>query len=167
MRTLLILIALSPFATAADRPGMRDEIDSRAQHFGDISRRIWEFAEVGYKETQSSALLAGELQSAGFHIEPGVADMPSAFTASFGQGKPVIAILGEFDALPGLSQDDVPERKPRVAGAAGHGCGHNLFGTASALAAITVKNWLAAQHKSGTIRFYGTPAEEGGGGKVY
>jgi len=167
MRTLLILIALSPFATAADRPGMRDEIDSRAQHFGDISRRIWEFAEVGYKETQSSALLAGELQSAGFRIEPGVADMPTAFTASFGQGKPVIAILGEFDALPGLSQDAVPERKPRVAGAAGHGCGHNLFGTASALAAITVKNWMTSQHISGTLRFYGTPAEEGGGGKIY
>lgn len=167
MRPLLILIALSSFARAADRPGIRDDIDSRAQHFGDISRRIWEFAEVGYKETKSSALLASELEAAGFHIERGVAEMPTAFTASFGQGKPVIAILGEFDALPGLSQDAIPERKPLTAGAAGHGCGHNLFGTASALAAITVKNWMASQHIAGSLRFYGTPAEEGGGGKIY
>lgn len=93
--------------------------------------------------------------------------MPTAFTATFGQGQPVIAILGEFDALPGLSQDVSPERKPRGAGAAGHGCGHNLFGAASALAAITIKNWLVSQHMPGTIRFYGTPAEEGGGGKIY
>src|SRR5271166_4034735 len=129
MRPLLILTALASLAAAADHPGIRDDIDSRAQHFGDISRRIWEFAEVGYKETRSSALLAGELEAAGFRVERGVAEMPTAFTASFGQGKPVIAILGEFDALPGLSQDALPERRPLVAGAAGHGCGHNLFGT--------------------------------------
>src|SRR6516225_9813067 len=112
--------------SAADHPSMRDEVDSKAQHFGDVSRRIWEFAEVGYKETRSSALLANELKSAGFRIEQGVAGIPTAFTATWGQGKPVIGILGEFDALPGLSQEDVPEKKARVAGAAGHGCGHNL-----------------------------------------
>src|SRR5437764_10319389 len=145
MRTTMFLLVLSTFGTAADRPAMRDEIDSRAQHFGDISRKIWEFAEVGYKETKSSALLASELEGAGFRIERGVADMLTAFTAIYGQGKPVIAILGEFDALPGLSQEDVAEKKPRVAGAAGHGCGHNLFGTASALAAITVKNWMVSR----------------------
>ena len=163
--TLLLCLALP--AAAADHPALRDFIDSRAAHFGDLSKQIWEWAEVGYKESQSSALLQSELRAAGFRVEAGVADMPTAFTATYGEGRPVIGILGEFDALPGLSQEASPERKPRVAGAAGHGCGHNLFGVASALAAITIKDWLVSQHKSGTIRFYGTPAEEGGGGKVY
>jgi aminobenzoyl-glutamate utilization protein B len=167
MRFLLFVLASAALTHAADRPAMRDYIDSRAAHFGDISRKIWEWAEVGYKETQSSALLQNELRAAGFRVQAGVADMPTAFTASFGEGKPVIAILGEFDALPGLSQEASPERKARVTGAAGHGCGHNLFGAGSALAAIAVKDWLLSQRKSGTIRFYGTPAEEGGGGKVY
>lgn len=150
-----------------DRDEMLHKMDSRAQHFGDLSRRIWEFAEVGYKETKSSALLKSELRDAGFRIQENVADIPTAFTATWGQGKPVVAILGEYDALPGLSQEDVPEKKPRVAGAPGHGCGHNLFGVASAFAAIAVKEYLAEKKLPGTIRFFGTPAEEGGGGKIY
>jgi aminobenzoyl-glutamate utilization protein B len=167
MKQLLPFLLLSGLLTAADHPEIRDDVDSKAQHFGDVSRKIWEFAEVGYKETKSSALLASELKAAGFTVETGVAGMPTAFVASFGKGKPVIGILGEFDALPGLSQEDTPERKPRIDGGPGHGCGHNLFGAGSALAAIALKDWLVARKISGTIRFFGTPAEEGGGGKVY
>ena len=180
-RSLIFLCCLSlsiwnislPSTTAVTRaaPDDRDEMlqkmDSRAQHFGDLSRKIWEFAEVGYKETQSSALLKSELRTAGFQIQDNTAGIPTAFIASWGQGKPIIGIMGEFDALPGLSQEAIPEKKARIAGAAGHGCGHNLFGVASAFAAITVKDYLAEKKLPGTIRFYGTPAEEGGGGKVY
>jgi aminobenzoyl-glutamate utilization protein B len=152
---------------AQDRARMMEEMDARGSHYGEISRQIWEWAEVGYKETRSSALLRSELEKNGFRIETNVGGIPTAFTATWGRGKPVIGILGEFDALPGLSQDNVPTRKPIAQGAPGHGCGHNLFGTASAFAAITVKHWLAARNLAGTIRFYGTPAEEGGGGKIY
>ena len=136
---------------AADpRDELLGKIDSKAEHFGRLSRQIWELAEVGYKENRSSDLLKSELRSAGFHIQDNVAGIPTAFSASWGQGKPVIGILGEYDALPGLSQLDIPEKKARVAGAAGHGCGHNLFGAASALAAISIKDHLAAQKIPGT-----------------
>src|SRR6185503_12654406 len=106
--------------------------------------RIWGFAEVGFQEYRSSALLRSELAAAGFKVDSGVAQIPTAFTASYGSGKPVIAIVGEFDALPGLSQEATPDRKAIVEGAPGHGCGHNLFGTASVAAAITVKDWMIA-----------------------
>jgi aminobenzoyl-glutamate utilization protein B len=142
-------------------------IDTKYDQYASIARKIWEFAEVGFQETQSSALLQSTLKDAGFTIESGVAEMPTAFVASYGQGKPVIAILGEFDALPGVSQDAVPELKAVEGRPAGHACGHHLFGTASGAAAIAVKNWLVQNKKTGTIRFYGTPAEEGGSGKVY
>ncbi len=153
-------------------PDERDEIlrkmDSRSEHFGDLSRRIWEFAEVGYKEKQSSDLLKSELRAAGFQIQENIAEIPTAFVAGYGQGQPVIGILGEFDALPGLSQEaGVAEKNARTVGAPGHGCGHNLFGVASAFAAITIKEYLSEKKLSGTIRFYGSPAEEGGGAKVY
>jgi aminobenzoyl-glutamate utilization protein B len=153
--------------TTNDRDLLLRKMDERAEHFGQLSRRIWEFAEVGYKEKQSSDLLKSELRSAGFQLQENTAEIPTAFIASYGSGKPVIGILGEFDALPGLSQDSAPEKKARIAGAPGHGCGHNLFGVASAFAAITVKDYLAERKIPGTIRFYGTPAEEGGAGKVY
>jgi aminobenzoyl-glutamate utilization protein B len=107
------------------------------------------------------------LRAAGFQIQENTGGIPTAFVASWGQGKPIIGIMGEYDALPGLSQEAMPEKKARTAGAAGHGCGHNLFGVASAFAAIAVKDYLAEKKLPGTIRFYGTPAEEGGGGKVY
>jgi aminobenzoyl-glutamate utilization protein B len=150
-----------------DRDQMLRSMEVRAPQFGEISRQIWEYAEVGYKEHKSAALLAAELKKAGFRIEEKYAGIPTAFIASYGSGQPVIGILGEYDALPELSQETVPEHKPRVKGAPGHGCGHNLFGTASALAAITVKEWMQKYNIKGTLRFYGTPAEEGGGGKVY
>lgn len=152
---------------AAERARVLRQMDDTAAHYGQLSRQIWEFAEVGYKETKSSALLRDELRKHGFRIEENTGNIPTAFTATWGSGSPVIALLGEYDALPELSQEDVPERKPRIAGAPGHGCGHNLFGSAVAMAAITVKDYLEQRKLPGTIRFYGTPAEEGGGGKVY
>lgn len=142
-------------------------IDAKYIEYSSIARKIWEFAELGFLETKSTALLQETLKQAGFTIETGVAEMPTAFVASYGQGKPIIGILGEFDALPGVSQDAVPERKTVEGRPAGHACGHHLFGTASTAAVIAVKNWLVQNKKQGTIRFYGTPAEEGGCGKVY
>jgi aminobenzoyl-glutamate utilization protein B len=121
---------------------------------------------MGYQEEQSSALLQKTLKAEGFEITTGVAEIPTAFIASYGSEGPVIAVLGEFDALPGLSQKALPYKVSNDA-KAGHACGHHLFGTASAAAAIALKNYLIGQNMPGTIRFYGCPAEEGGSGKVY
>ena len=162
----LLLLAATPLL-ADDKSALLQTMDARAAHYGEVSRRIWEFAELGFQENQSAGLLKSELRAAGFSLAENVAGMPTAFTAAWGQGKPVIAIMGEYDALPGLSQDSTPERKPLVNGGPGHGCGHNLLGTASLFAAVTIKDWLAANKIAGTIRFYGTPAEEGGDGKLY
>ena len=142
-------------------------LDAKRDVYADVAKQIWNFAEVGYQEEKSSALLQSQLRAAGFTVKTGVAAIPTAFVASWGSGKPIIGIVGEFDALPGLSQKAVPRRDPVQAGEPGHGCGHHLFGTASTAAAIAVKEWLEANHRSGTLRFYGTPAEEGGAGKVY
>ncbi len=152
---------------AANTAAILAGLDTRAAHYGGIAKRIWGLAEVGYMETNSSALLQRELRAAGFTITTGTAGEPTAFVAEFGSGKPVIALLGEFDALPGLSQDSTPERKALIAGGPGHGCGHHLFGTASVAAAIALKEWMVANGVKGTLRMIGTPAEEGGAGKVY
>lgn len=167
--TFLALFLLSPSLLSAqkDAAGVLAALDARATSYAGVARQIWEFAEVGYQETRSSALLQEQLRAAGFTVEAGVADIPTAFVATYGSGKPVIAIMGEFDALPGLSQDAVPSPTPILAGGAGHGCGHHLYGTAAAAAAIAVKDWMVATGGKGTLKFYGTPAEEGGGGKVY
>ena len=159
--------ASTGLAQTVDTNAVLASIDQKAAAYRDVALRIWSWAEVGYQEKQSSALLQEQLSAAGFAITAGVADMPTAFTATWGSGKPVIGIIGEFDALPGLSQAADPNRRAIVDNGAGHGCGHHLFGTASTAAAIAVKEWLAANKRSGTLRFYGTPAEEGGGGKVY
>ncbi len=142
-------------------------VAAHADRFGAVSREIWENPELGFHEIKSSNLLQQELRANGFAVESGVAQMPTAFTASWGSGKPVIALLGEFDALPGLSQKDMPTQEPVQAGAPGHACGHNLLGSASALAAVAIKEEMQARGLKGTIRYYGTPAEEGGGGKIY
>jgi aminobenzoyl-glutamate utilization protein B len=143
-------------------------VDANKERYAAVARQIWEFAELGYQEEKSSALLKSTLAGAGFAVTSGVAGMPTAFTATYGSGTPVIAIIGEFDALPGLSQAaGEAARLPMAAGGAGHGCGHNLLGTAAAAAAIAVKDWLAETRRPGTLRYYGAPAEEGGGGKVY
>lgn len=164
--TLLLLLNCIGFAQK-DKDKVIQSLDAQAGEFTKVAKQIWENPELGYLEEKSSALLKGELEKAGFKIESGVAGIPTAFTATFGTGKPVIGILGEFDALPGMSQEAVPVKQPRVEGAPGQACGHHLFGTGSAAAAIGVKEWLVNNKKSGTIRFYGTPAEEGGSGKVY
>jgi aminobenzoyl-glutamate utilization protein B len=142
------------------------KLDEKAESYGAIAQNIWELAEMGYQEEKSSALLQQTLSDAGFSIKTGVAGIPTAFIAEYGAGAPVIGIMGEYDALPGLSQQAVPE-KLSAGKAAGHACGHHLFGTASTAAAIAVKDWMVANNTKGTIRFYGTPAEEGGSGKVY
>ncbi len=142
-------------------------IDAKYDTYSVTAKQIWDYAEVGFQETKSSALLQKMLQDAGFTVQNNVAGMPTAFTATYGSGKPVIGILGEFDALPGVAQEAVPELKPIPGQVAGHACGHHLFGVASAAASIAIRDWLIANKKQGTIRFYGTPAEEGGSGKVY
>ncbi len=143
------------------------DIDGRHGQIADLASKIWGYAEVGYKEEQSSKLLADALEAEGFVLKRGVAGIPTAFTAEWGSGGPVIGVLAEFDALPGINQDASAARAPIENKAAGHACGHNLFGAGSVGAAIAIKNWLAESKTPGTIRLYGTPAEEGGSGKVY
>ena len=132
-----------------------------------LATDLFDYAELGYLENRSSARLAAFLQDHGFAVEAGVAGLPTAFVASRGSGSPVLGLLAEFDALPGLSQAPVPYRQPLREGAPGHACGHHLFGSAAAAAAVAVADWLAATNTPGTVRVYGTPAEEGGSGKVY
>ena len=146
---------------------MAADLDGRYNHYKDIALKIWDYAEVGYKEEKSSALLQQELRDNGFEVKAGVAGIPTAFVATYGSGSPVIGILAEFDALPGIVQEAVPERKPAADKQAGHACGHHLFGTASVAAGIQVKNQMIASGWKGTIKVYGCPAEEGGSGKVY
>jgi aminobenzoyl-glutamate utilization protein B len=129
--------------------------------------QIWNFAEVGYKEVKSSALHQQHLKEAGFEVTAGVAGMPTAFVATYGSGKPVIAILAEYDALPGLAQQANPEKMPIAGQDPGHGCGHHLFGTASVASGIEIKKLIEAKKITGTIKVFGCPAEEGGSGKVY
>ena len=132
-----------------------------------ISDSVWTFAETAFGEHQSAQILADYAEKNGFTMQRNVAEMPTAFIASYGTGKPIIAVLGEYDALPGLSQKAVPGRDVRIENAPGHGCGHNLFGTGSLGAAIAIKELIAKGKIKGTVRFYGTPAEESGGGKSY
>jgi len=143
-------------------------IDAYSSRMSEVALKIWSTPELGYQESKTSALLQDELKKAGFKVEAGVAGIPTAFVARAGTSDgPVIAILAEIDALPGMSQAATPERKSIPDQIAGHACGHHLFGSGSVAAAIAIKNWLAESGTKGQIRLYGTPAEEGGGGKVY
>src|SRR5882672_8896189 len=146
---------------------IQELVNQHATPYVEASKTIWGYAELGYHEDKSSALLQSLLRGAGFRVEAGVAGEPTAFVASYGQGQPVIGILGEFDALPGLSQTALPDRSPVNENGPGHGCGHNLLGSGAALAAMAVREYMAANHIAGTLRYYGTPAEEGGSGKVF
>lgn len=132
-----------------------------------LSDEIWGYAETALREARSAKAMADYAEQQGFKVERGVAGMPTAFVASYGSGAPVIGILGEYDALPGISQKATPTKEALVAGAPGHGCGHNLLGSASMGAAVAIKEMMAAGKLKGTIRYYGTPAEEAVGGKVY
>jgi aminobenzoyl-glutamate utilization protein B len=142
-------------------------LDGGYEQYKQVALQIWEHAELGYKEVKSSALLQETLKKEGFTVEAGVADIPTAFVATYGSGSPVIGILAEFDALPGLAQQAVPEKKGIDGKAGGHGCGHHLFGTASVAAGISIKKLIEEKKLTGTIKVYGCPAEEGGSGKVY
>jgi aminobenzoyl-glutamate utilization protein B len=142
-------------------------VDNHSAKLIEISDKIWAAEETAFNEVQSSKLLADYAEANGFKVERGVAEMPTAFVATYGSGSPVIGILGEFDALPGLSQNKVPTKSPLHEGQPGHGCGHNLFGTASLGAAISIKEMIEQGKLKGTIKFYGTPAEEKFFGKLW
>ena len=167
-KQLFLLLVLSFANLNVNAEFLEKSIDENKERFSKVALDIWEFAEMGYQETKSSALLASELQKEGFKITKNVANIPTAFIAEYGSGGPIIGILGEFDALPGLAQSNSPFKEvvSNETGA-GHACGHHLFGAASAWAAVTIKEWLENNNVAGTVRFYGTPAEEGGSGKVY
>jgi aminobenzoyl-glutamate utilization protein B len=152
---------------SVDKEHAFDWIEKNKKLIIEISDKIWEFAELGLIEFKSSALLADELAKHGFRVERGIAGMPTAFIASWGEGKPVIGIMGEFDALPGLSQKKVPWKEPLELGKPGHGCGHNIHGTSGMAAAIAVKRAMEKHKGKGSIKFFGCPAEENFSGKVF
>ena len=142
-------------------------IEKHQRELIELSDKVWAFAETAMKEKQSSKVLSDFAEKQGFKVEKGVAGIPTAFIATYGSGKPIIAVMGEFDALPGLSQKAQPTKEALNAGAAGHGCGHNLFGAGSLGAAVAIKELIVAGKLKGTVRFYGTPAEEDKEGKVW
>lgn len=158
--------AAAPSNQALKTAALQGLQDSYGQ-YRDIALQIWNNAELGYKEVKSSALLQETLRKEGFTVEAGVADIPTAFVATYGSGQPVIGILAEFDALPGLAQQAVPEKKGIAGQAGGHGCGHHLFGAASVAAGVSIKKLMEEKKLTGTIKVFGCPAEEGGSGKVY
>ncbi len=142
-------------------------ISNNEGHYVKISDAVWELAELGLIEVKSSALLAGELENRGFKVERGVAGLPTAFVASWGDGRPVVGVMGEYDALPGISQKKTPWKEPLERGQPGHGCGHNIHGTSGVAAAVAIKRVLEQYKIKGTIRFFGCPAEENFSGKVF
>lgn len=142
-------------------------IQSGYDTYKKIALTIWDYAEVGYKEIKSSSLLQNTLKDNGFTVDAGVAGMPTAFVATYGSGTPVIGILAEYDALPGLSQDNSPTKTSIANKTSAHACGHHLFGTGSVAAGIAIKKLMEAGKIKGTIKVFGCPAEEGGSGKVY
>lgn len=176
MKKLLLTTALLAACFAADARNSSKDIrmtsagmvylNSSYETYDALSREIHGYAEVGYHEYKSSAALISHLEANGFVVEKGVAGIPTAFVAKFGSGHPVIGMMAEYDALPGMAQDAVPYRSTSDPGAPGHGCGHNLLGTGSVAGAVAVSRFLAQGHK-GTICLFGCPAEEGGGGKAY
>lgn len=169
---ILMIIALifPSLVRGSDTKKKEEALASIERHRAELiklSDQIWAFAETALRETKSSRVLADYAEQQGFKVERGIAGMPTAFVATYGEGRPILGILGEYDALPGLSQKTSSVKEPLEPEAAGHGCGHNLFGAASLGAALAIKELIAAGKLKGTIRFYGTPAEESVGGKVY
>ena len=160
MRFILFLLSFSIYAD------LSQNIDTHKEKYEKLAQTIWEYAEMGYLEEKSSKLLQETLLESDFVINDGIAGIPTAFVAEYSNGGPIIGILAEFDALPGLSQDATPFRQS-LGGDAGHACGHHLFGAGSVQAAIAIRYWLERTNSAGTRRLYGTTAEEGGSGKVY
>src|SRR6056297_1052115 len=147
---------------------IKSYIDDHKELFIEINDKVWEFAETRFEEYKSAELLCEKLNEAGFEVKKGLADMETAFVAEFGSGKPIIGILGEYDALSGLSQvGGISEKKAIKKGQPGHGCGHNCFAAATVAAVMAIKEYLIDNEMEGTIRYYGCPAEEGGSGKAY
>jgi len=167
-RQLFSLIIISSITNQVLAFDLQSSIHNHKNQFEKVALDLWDLAEMGYQETESVNILSSELKKEGFTITKGVAGIPTAFIAEYSNGGPVIGILGEYDALPGLAQSKSPFKEviDNTTGA-GQACGHHLFGAASAWAAVTIKEWLVENNVKGTIRFYGTPAEEGGSGKVY
>lgn len=174
--TLLAIVAASSLFAAEKKtavPNLEDKkaavanIEKHEQEMIKLSDEVWAYAESALRETKSSKAVADFAEAQGFKVERGVAEMPTAFIATYGEGKPIIGILGEYDALPGISQKAQSTKEALQPGAPGHGCGHNLLGVGSLGAAIAIKDLIAAGRLKGTIRYYGTPAEEAVGGKVY
>jgi len=146
---------------------INDWIEERSKIFTKLSDQIWQLAETKFRESRSSQALINQLEEHGFRLQKEIGDIPTAFIGEWGSGSPVIAVMGEFDALPSLSQKTQPAKEPIIEGGAGHGCGHNLLGVGSLAACLVLKEVMIEQNLSGTIRYYGTPAEEGGAGKVF
>lgn len=167
--SVLAVLALPAVAGARDDAVLNDRLERYAGRLEEIAKAIWDRPELGYLEHHTSALLQQELRQHGFEVQAGVAGMPTAFIARRGKPGtgPVIALLAEMDALPGMGQVAVVEHAPLSGESPGHGCGHNLFGAASVAAAIALGEWLQNSGKPGELRVYGTPAEEGGSGKVF
>lgn len=165
--TALLIATLSFGQMSANKKSIVASVEKHSEDLIEISDKIWAAAEIAFQETESSKALADYAEANGFTVERGVAGMPTAFVATYGSGSPVIGILGEFDALPGLSQNTVPTKDPIKEGAPGHGCGHNMFGTASLGAAIAAKELMDQGKIQGTIKFFGCPAEEKFFGKVW
>jgi aminobenzoyl-glutamate utilization protein B len=164
------LLLASQLAAGASVEKKEEAVASIEKHKAEItalSDEIWGFAETALLETRSAKALADYAENQGLRVERGVAGLPTAFVATYGEGRPIIGVLGEYDALPGLSQKAQSVKEALQAGEPGHGCGHNLLGTGAFAAALAVKDLMAAGKLKGTIRFYGTPAEEAVGGKVY
>ena len=149
------------------KKGVMASVEKHKSKLIEISDDIWELAETAFEEDESAKILADYAEAQGFNVERGVAGMPTAFVATYGSGRPVISVLGEFDALPGLSQKTEPTKNPLEAGGAGHGCGHNMFGAASLGAAIAIKEQIEAGNLKGTVKFMGTPSEEKYFGKIW
>ncbi len=167
-RQLFSLIIISSITNQVLAFDLQSSIQNHKNQFEKVALDLWDLAEMGYQETESVNILSSELKKEGFTITKGVAGIPTAFIAEYSNGGPVIGILGEYDALPGLAQSKSPFKEVvNNSTGAGQACGHHLFGAASAWAAVTIKEWLVKNNIKGTIRFYGTPAEEGGSGKVY
>ena len=168
--SMLLILIMATSAIGQMNPNKKAliaSLDRKYEELTQLSDKIWSYEEIAFREHKSADALATYAENNGFRVERGVGEIPTAFTAEYGSGKPVIGILGEFDALPGLSQKTVPHKDPLNHGAPGHGCGHNLFGVASLGAATAIKELIEAGKLQGTVRFYGTPAEEKFFGKLW
>jgi aminobenzoyl-glutamate utilization protein B len=163
----LMTLSLSAQKMSVSKKAVIASVDKHEKELIRISDEIWNLAETAFEETQSAEVLASYAEKQGFTVERGVAGMPTAFVATYGTGSPVISVLGEFDALPGLSQKTEPTKNPLNEGAPGHGCGHNMFGAASLGAAIAIKEQIEAGTIKGTVKFMGTPSEEKFFGKIW